>query len=147
MASAKKIVNGIEFDADTPEKVVNLILRYLNTDQRIRIFYGDRRTGEDWGDEFEIMGYVRNSAGRTKIPLLVYNKKSFGATGMLTGSIVRITVDKRDVYRHPKYRCDAVAKGNQVYLNGKLFGTLKSHDKAEKTAAFLRGERNTIGGS
>ena len=146
MASAKKIVNGIEFDADTPDRVVDIILRYMgNYNQRIRVFYGDPKTGRDYGEEYNIMGYVGRSGGTVKIPLLINNTRSFGGPGLLDGIIVRITVDKRNVYVHPKYKCDVVVKGNEVYLNGKLHARCKTHEKAEKLAAFYRGDSNVKG--
>lgn len=145
MATNNKVVNGITFDAKTPDRVVNVLLRYMGTKERIRVFYGDPKTGRDYGEEYNVMGYVGNSAGPVKIPLLVNNTRSYGGPGLLEASIVRITVDKRDVYRHPKYKCDVSVKGNEVYLNGKLQAVCKNHTKAEKLAAFYRGDSNVKG--
>lgn len=141
----KKVVNGVTFSASTPEKVVNALLRYMGTGQRVRIFYGDAKTGRDWGEEYDVMGYIGKSTESVKIPLIVNNARSFGGSGVLDGNIVRITVDKKNIYVHPKYRCNVTVKGNEVYLNGKIHARCKNHEKAEKLAAFFRGDSNVKG--
>ena len=142
MANAMKIVNGIEFNAGTPDKVVREILYYMGTKQRIRVFYGDPKTGKDWGENYDTIGYVSKSTGPVKVPLLVNNTRSRGGSAILTGNVLRITVDKRNVYVHPRYKCNVVVKDKDVYLNGDLTWTCESHEKAEKAAAFLRGDNN-----
>lgn len=64
---------------------------------------------------------------------------------MLDNCIVRITVNKHNVYLHPKYHCNVVVKGNSVYVNGKLHANLSSNEKAKKYASFIKGETNTKG--
>lgn len=140
----KKIVKGIEFDANTPERVVNILLSYMDTQQRIRLFYGDSKTGRDWGETYNTMGYVRKSTGQIKIPLLINNSRSMGGEGILTGNIVRITVDKRNIYVHPKYKCNVTVKGKDVYLNGKLHISSPTIEKAKRAADFLSGKANTF---
>lgn len=142
--TGKKIVNGIEFDSNTPERVVNILLTYMGSKQRIRLFYGDSKTGRDYGETYDVMGYIGRSTGQVKIPLLINNSRSMGGMGILTGSIVRITVDKRNIYVHPKYKCDVTVKGKDVYLNGKLHISSPTIDKAKKAADFLSGRANAF---
>ena len=139
-----KIVNGTYYSKDTPDKVIQILERFMGTDQRIRVFYGDPKTGRDYGEEYDNMGYVRRSMGPIKIPLLVHNSRSFGGGGLI-GDIVRITVDKRNVYVHPKYHCKVTVKGSDVYLNGTIHARAKTHEKAMKLAAFFRGDSNIKG--
>lgn len=74
---------------------------------RIRIHYGDVETGQDWGDMYDVAGYVGRSAGRLPIPLLINNINSMGGGGIMTQHIVRIRYANRrqggDLYRHPQY--------------------------------------------
>ncbi len=141
-----KIIDGVQFDAGTPKAVSDILLRYMgNRNQRIRIFYGDPKTGKDYGEEYDIMGYVGRSTGQVKIPLLINNANSSGGPGILDGIIVRITVDKRNVYLHPTYTCNVVVKGTEVYLNGKIHARFKTAEKANKYASFLRGDSNVKG--
>lgn len=146
MATKKKIIDGIEFDANTPDRVVKVLLAYMgNKNQRIRLFYGDSKTGRDWCEEWGTMGYVGKSTGNIKIPLLISSKRAYGGSAILTGSIVRITVDKQNVYLHPKYKCDVTVRGNKVYKNGQEYAQCESADKAKKLVAFLKGETNVKG--
>ena len=151
MATKKKIINNVEFDANTPDKVVSILLNYMNSNQRIRIFYGDRKTGRDWCEEWDTMGYVGCSTGKIKIPLLVNNSKSMGGMGINTGSIVRITVNKHDIYRHPKYHIGKIMFKPSAYpelpygvwINGENHANFKTSEKAQKWAKFISGESNT----
>lgn len=138
-----KTVNGVKFATDAPDKVVKEILYYMNTDYRVRLFYGDNKTGRDWGEEYDTMGYVRKSLGG--YPILIYNRRSMGGGSILTDAIVRMTVGGYEVYRHPKYKGDVTVKGNEVYLNGKIWGVAKNHEKAVKLGRFLSGKSNTKG--
>lgn len=152
MAVPKKIINGYEFDKNTPEDVVNILLRYMHDrDIRIRLFYGDTKTGKDWCEEYGTMGYVGGSTGKVKIPLLINNRNSWGGGAILTGSIVRITIDKKDVYRHPKYHIGKVevkATGRTdlpygVWIGGENHARFKTLIQAQKWAEFIKGNTNS----
>lgn len=153
MAYETKIVDGIEFDKDTPDRVVRILLDMMNTSpkQRIRIFLGDRKTGKDWCQEWDTMGYVGKSTGKIKIPLLVNNSRSWGGGGISTGSIVRITIDKRDVYRHPKYHIGKIELKPSpfpsvpygVWIDGVNHANFKTAEKARKWADFIQGKTNS----
>ena len=74
---------------------------------RIRIHYGDTETGQDWGDVYDVAGYVSQSTGREPILLLVNNSRSMGGSPILLDNIVRVRSAARrdggDIYRHPTY--------------------------------------------
>lgn len=145
-----KVVNGISFDKNTPEKVIQVLLYAMNTRQRIRIFYGDKRTGKDWCETYDTMGYVGSSMGPVKIPILVNNSRSMGGSAILTGSIVRITIDRRDVYRHPKYHMGKIVLKPSssasypygVWIGGTEVRAFKTAKQAEKWVPFIKGETN-----
>lgn len=151
MVVKKKIVDNVEFDANTPDRVVSILLNYMHSGQRLRIFYGDAKTGKDWCEEWGTMGYIGRSTGQVKIPLLVNNTKSYGGSAILTGCIVRITLDKRDIYRHPKYHIGKITLKPSpypelpygVWINGKNHANFKTAEKAQKWAKFISGESNS----
>ena len=152
MAVPKKIINGYEFDKNTPEDVADILLRYMyDGSVRIRLFYGDTKTGKDWCEEYDTMGYVGGSTGKVKIPLLINNRKSSGGLAILTGSIVRITIDKFEVYRHPKYHIGKVeVKATElpnlpygVWISGKNYANFKTLVQAQKWAEFIKGNTNS----
>jgi hypothetical protein len=101
------------YHADTDPKVKGILETYraarLNNDYspRLRLHYGDPVTGQDWGDVFDVEGYIGRSTGSQPIPLLIANTRSIGGGGILDRSIVRIRFANRscggDLYRHPTY--------------------------------------------
>ena len=149
-----KIIDGTAFSAKTPDRVCQLLNYYRNYGTRIRVFYGDTKTGRDWAEEYDTMGRVGRSTGQYKIPLIINNSRSWGGPGLLDECIVRITVDKKDVYRHPKYHI----RTKITYTAGKTLpydvwvnndkvphASFKTKEKAEKWARFIKGESNTKG--
>ena len=149
-----------EFHKDTPEEVKRILQEYCHTDKRLRLFYGDTQTGRDWGEENYAVGYVGNSMGPSKIPLLIANKRSMGGGGILDNCIVRMidAGSKREVYRHPLYNQPKYTVGDcpamigkvimcdegythGVYANGENVANFKSEIKARNWIAFMCGER------
>lgn len=103
-----QIVNGTYYNAETSQEVIDVLERCRANGTRIRVHYGDAKTGQDWGDLWNVTGKVSRSMGPHKIPILVANARSMGGGGMLDACIVRIRHANRkdggDLYRHPKYQ-------------------------------------------
>ena len=86
-----KIINGIAFHEETDSKVCEILLRYLhNRDVRLKLDYGDTITGKSWGESHDITGYIGNSIGKIKIPLLLNNSKSISGGSILDHCIIKI---------------------------------------------------------
>ena len=98
------VVDGTTYKDETPRQVVNILERSREERERICIRYGDRDTGNDWGDP-RMCGHVGRSTGTVKIPLLIKTRRSYGGEGILDHAIIRITEPgtKRVLYSHPKY--------------------------------------------
>lgn len=100
-----QIVSGTAYASDTIPKVIET-LEYARLNKiRIQVAYGDTTTGKDWGDVFDIKGFVSRSTGHYKVPLLLYNSRSTGGGHMLDYAIVRIITTKgsKVLYQHPLY--------------------------------------------
>ena len=153
MAKKYKEIEGTSFTTGTPDRVCQLLNYFRNNGTRIRVFYGDTKTGKDWLQEYDTMGRVGRSGGQIKIPILVNNSRSWGGGGILDDCIVRITVDRKDVYRHPKYHQGRFMIGKSpypelpwgVFVNGENHANFKTKEKAEKWVRFMKGETNTKG--
>lgn len=148
-----KIIDGTAYHAITPEAVVKILeeIRLSGRTRRIRIFYGDAKTGRDWAEEFDTIGYLGRSTGEIKIPLLINNVRSSGGPGLLDHCIVKIQEGKRVLYQHEKYNSGEweikelldVGLMVCVYHDQKNVANFKSHKQAERYVAFMKGERNS----
>ena len=83
------VVNGTTYKAATPQAVVRILEESRLSKKRLRIFYGDVKTGKDWGDP-PMRGHVGRSTGSSKIPLLIRTRRSTGGEGILDHCIIRI---------------------------------------------------------
>jgi hypothetical protein len=151
-----KIVNGTAYRTETNDKIIEVLESARANKTRIRIFYGDQNTGKDWNEEWDIMGTIGRSTGTIKIPLLIKNSRSFGGGGLLDHCIVKITIDKKVVYKHPAYniaKFDIIATNNRELRNKGYFWTVIKDDKehanfkTEKQACnfidFITGSANS----
>lgn len=101
-----KVANNTWYNEDTSEEVIRILENARICKLRVRIFYGDNKTGEDWLEDCDVMGRIGRSGGTVKIPLLLKKSNSTGGEGILTSCIVKITIDKKTVYQHENYHID-----------------------------------------
>jgi len=151
-----KIVNGTAYKVETPSRVIEVLEQSLNSNQRVRLFYGDAKTGRDWLEENDTIGSIGRSSGKIQIPLLIKNARSSGGGGLLDECIVKITIGKTTVYQNKKYKLGEIEikESDKVLqeqglthsvnirgINQANFETLK---RANNYVEFLKGNRNRI---
>ena len=141
-----KVINGTSFHAETPSEVCNSLNDAISSrrSKRSRIYLGDRETGKDWNEFYDNIGYVGRSTGLIKIPLMIHNTRSTGGGAILDHCIVKITVDKKTVYQHPKYHCPIVIKGCSVIdtEDNKVIANCKDAEMTKRIFDYLKGTRN-----
>ena len=141
-----KVINGTTFHAETPIEVCNILNDAISSihSKRIRIFLGDRETGKDWNEFHDTIGYVGRSTGLIKIPLMIHNTRSVGGGAILDHCIVKITVDKKTIYQHPKYYCPIIIDGCSVIdtEDNKVIANCKNAETAKRYFGYLKGTRN-----
>jgi len=143
-----KLLNGISFSKTTPDKVCQILANHCGgRNTRIRIFLGDEKTGKDWLEVWDTIGYVGRSTGNIKIPLLIRRKDSWGGGAILDDCIVKITIDKCVVYQHPNYHCPIEKRGTEIWdtednkcVYRRTDGNLAMVDREFQ---FLLGNRNS----
>jgi hypothetical protein len=95
------------YDADTPDRIIDLLERMRRYKCRIAIDYGDPETGLAWEDRPEV-GRIGRTTGPVKAPVLVHNRRSMGGPIISSSKIVRIAHSNRRVgiviYSHPYFR-------------------------------------------
>lgn len=88
-------MTGTYYDINTPNIVKDILEESRISKNRIKVYYGDVKTGKAWGDTF--VGHVGRSTGNTKIPLEIANSRSTGGGALLDHCIVQIDhANKKD---------------------------------------------------
>ena len=90
MNAKYQVVNGTHYHAETPKNVITVLEACRSNGTRIRVRYGDTKTGRDWLEEYDVEGRIGRSMGPVKVPLLLHNSRSMGGGAMLDHCIVRI---------------------------------------------------------
>ena len=140
-----KVVEGVSFYQETNESVINILLDAMKHKDRIRVFFGDAESGEDWCETFDTMGTIGLSQGPAKVPLLIHSIRSMGGDAISTDSIVKITRNKKVIYQHPNYNCDIKIDGDYIVDdNGENISHFwtKDENKRKRFFEFLKGTRN-----
>ncbi|HXJ61839.1 MAG TPA: hypothetical protein VNU68_34800 [Verrucomicrobiae bacterium] len=143
---------GTYYRDTTPKAVVHHLELARQNGYQIRLWLGDAKTGRDWLEEWDVVGKVGRSMGPIKSPLLLRTSRSIGGGIISTDCIVRLFVNGREVYRHPKYKLPSFALVFEdkhkdvpwaVFVNGQKepHARFKTQAKAQRWAAFMRGER------
>ncbi|KKM28205.1 hypothetical protein LCGC14_1567040 [marine sediment metagenome] len=92
-------------------KTMIMLLEHIRICQtRVRFYWGDVKTGRDWGDDCDVKGRIGRSSGSVKIPILLYNSRSTGGGAILDHCIVKITKTNGGyvLYEHPNYHIKKV---------------------------------------
>ena len=138
-----KELNGFWFNEETDTKVMSVISG-LTRETRIRVWYGDNKTGKSWDEENDICGYIGRTTGTNKIPILVNNSRSYGGGALSCRSIVKImeTKTKRVLYQHPNFNQSVFTViDKEVFADGEIYGRCKSEKSAQRLADFMNGKR------
>lgn len=127
----------------------------LHSQIRVRIFYGNVDTGEDYNEEWMNFGYIGQSMGTEKIPLLIANTRSIGGPAILTNCIVKITYASggRVIWEHPKYFCNPhiiqsspePGYAEEVIRKNQVVARFSKPGKAAMWVDFMEGRRNNKG--
>jgi hypothetical protein len=138
---------------ENAERIAKALKYCYENNMRCRIWYGDSETGESWLDEIDITGYVKRSGGCLKVPLLVYNSRSWGGGEILMNAIVRIDCikTKEKLYVHKNFHVPSlviVPSDTDGYewqvengTTGRVCARFKTRIQAERYIEFMKGER------
>lgn len=138
-----KMMNKFIFDEKTSLKLQTLITHLYCSGERVRVWYGDIKTGKAWPEENDVIGFIGMSTGVKPIPLLINNSRSLGGGGLLYGSILRIDriEGKRTIYQHDSFEHGITVQCCQVLVFGVIHANCATEQKAQRLADFLSGKR------
>jgi hypothetical protein len=141
-----RIVNGMAFEvgmnlkdkeevedytSTVNDSLIDTLLSCYENRNRIRVWYGDTKTGRAWNEEYDIIGRVGRTTGEIKVPILIYNARSYGGSELLLSSLLRIVDIKthRILWTVPNFH---VEKMEVVYKNGDYpFQVMQTRDTGE----------------
>ena len=136
------VIGGIAFHLKTPQTVCDILVSLYQTGKRIKLYYGDAKTGRDWNEEYDTTGTIGRSTGNYKIPLLIQTSRSHGGGAILDDCIVKIKSNGITLYQHPKYKAPTVeiTDGDMAEypFNTVVNGTLHGRHKTHRSAAICR---------
>lgn len=104
MKTQYKEVQGMFFNAETPDQVCNILAQLNKSRKRVKIFMG--KDGKNWREEFDTVGTIGKSTGDVKIPLLIKTARSYGGGAILDDCILKIRDTKSGLvlYQHPTFK-------------------------------------------
>lgn len=144
METKYKVINGTSYHDETSQSVINVLEDARINRKRLRLYLGDAVTGLDWMEECDTTGYIGRSGGTIKVPLLIYNERSYGGGAILDHCIVKIKEAKGNRvlymaanYHQPKLTIvdtDMSDKGytHNLLKDGEIYARLTSLDKAQR---------------
>ena len=145
--------SGTYYSNETPDNVIRVLESVGGTNQRVKIYLGDRETGRDWMEEDGKVGKIGRSSGSIKIPLLIKTINSHGGGAILDDCIVKIVTSPltsmRVLYQHPKYHQPEMVIGEEglpdnpqythtVRIGGEAYSRHTSYKSAQRLVSLLR---------
>ena len=108
-------VFGTTYHGETPSSLIGIIEEVRQGGLRVRMHYGNLKTGKLWGDV--LIGTIGRSMGPKRIPILLANATSSGGEGILDHCI--LLVESASKGKH----------GRCVYWKSPLLETSNECDK------------------
>jgi hypothetical protein len=134
------------YSEGTRNDVIDILERARYRGQRIKLFYGDIKTGRNWNEEHYTVGTIGKSTGTVKIPLLIATKRSMGGGAILTDCIIAIKEGKNVLYKAANFKEDVytIAPSDMqgyeanTLINGELYGRHKTEASAKRLINKLK---------
>ena len=141
--------SGTCYHKDTPKRVIDILENSRSWGSRIRLFYGDTKTGKSWNEENDVVGTVGRSTGSFKIPLLISKRTSSGGPAILDHCIVKIINKGSLLYQHPSFdggkwsisESDLPEYEENALCNGEVVARFKKQGQAKRYVDFMTGKR------
>lgn len=158
----KRVLSGgtVEEFLQVTDSLIQVLEQCRQYKNRVRLWYGDIKTGRSWNEEFDVTGTIGRSSGNIKIPILVNNKRSYGGGAILTSCLIRIdditahrTLWKVDNFHVEKMKIalPSLELREDGYVASVMMkkdsGTIenvanfKKEDSAKRWIQFMNGER------
>jgi hypothetical protein len=136
------------YGPNTAPEVKHALALAEETQQRIRLWYGNPETGESFEVEVDNIGYVSTNVwGLAEFPVLVHNSRTDIGVRIPTWAIVKATVNGVMVYRHPQFSQPKYTVAADMVLIGEdIHRQFKSEAAAQRWVEWMYGKRTSLGG-
>jgi len=125
---------------DKTKTLKSVLDSLVNTKKRVRVWYGNPKTGKAFNEENENIGHVVTAPGFYNI--LLQSRRGTGGA-ILDEYIVKIVDAKKKtiLWQHPDFsQATFTAEEKQVLANNLIFTKCENNQQAEKLAKFMNGE-------
>lgn len=109
VTTSNKVIGQFEdlyFDKETDIEAAMVLNSLWRSKKRVKIYYGDKETGKNWYETYDIFGRIGRTTGTKKAPILVYSKRSYGGGLISTNCILAIresSIKGAFLYQHPNF--------------------------------------------
>lgn len=134
--------DGIHYHPDTAPELVAVLERLRKSRARVRLFYGNPKTGRAWDEEHDVTGLIGNSTGDCKVPLIVHTR-SFGGPHLLDHCIVAVMTSPGSFAWKAKH----FTTGQWTVSTERRFLRVKGYEAASLRDGELIGRHRTTRGA
>lgn len=136
------------FDPGTDAKAARVLESCRTRARKIRLIFGDTRTGEPWLEEHDVVGRIGRSIGTLKIPLLIAPGEHGGGATLCACLLAIVDWRSGDfLYRHAAYReielsikpSTDIDRSWNVWRQDEIVASFGDIGKAGAYLAFMRG--------
>lgn len=135
----------IAYHIETPDELVTVLEHLRKNKTRIKLHYGDVKTGKDWNEENDVMGTIGLTRGhKARFPILLNNARSMGGGTILDHCIIKIRHTKGGwdvIWRAKNYKQPQIlvvpSDLPQYQAALEIDGEIYSRHKTERAARLL----------
>ena len=137
--------------------LMNVLLKARDEHFRIRIWYGDSKTGKSRNTQYNVVGRVGCTDGKIKLPTLIKTSRSQEGSTFFVDSVIRIDdiKTKRTLWQVPNFHVEdmkvyeifgygdykyQVAKLSEDSGKWEVLASFKTEKQASEWVAFMKGE-------
>lgn len=147
--------DGTHYPAGVPDELIQVLESARLNEKRVRLFYGDPKTGIDFLEQHDIIGRIGRTGGIVKSPILLMRENSSGGPLIPVDIVLKVTDanTKKVLYQHPLYKePEFIVQKNEsnktynVIYNGQTHAVFPfgKEERMENYINFMKGKRNKI---
>ena len=144
--------NDVEVYTQVDYYLMAVLSECYRQKKRVRVWYGDGKTGHSWYEDCETTGRVGLSNGKIfKIPLIIANSRSWGGGALSVGSLIRVDDIKarKTLWKVPNFYSELTLIHDErfvkypwrVYSGNINQANFETEEKARRWIDFQQGRR------